>query len=76
MHRFWAHHSTKAKEQRQPHDYYFNYGSQQPKLKPTALPGRIARLRAVPRQLISRVARLIWRVVSQEVAEDAGRPKG
>ena len=76
MNRFWAHHSTKAKEQHQPYDYYFNYGSQQPKLKATAVPGRMARLRAVPGQLISGVARLIRRVMSQEVAEDAGRPQG
>ena len=77
MDRFWAHRSTKAKEQHQPHDYYFNYGSQQPNLQGAAtLPRRMAKLRAAPGQIISRVVRLIRRVVSHEVTKDAGRPQG
>ena len=65
MIRFWAHQSTKAKEQRQAFDYYFNYAGQLPQ-QPVhgSDPGRASGLLAVPGQVAKRLVDLIRRILS------------
>ena len=58
MVQFWAHQSTKAKEQRQVHDYYFNYAGRLPR-QPSNGPGWVPGLLAVPGQVVKRLVELI-----------------
>ena len=66
MLRFWAHQSTKAKEQRRTYDYYFNHAGQVPQLPANgAGPGRVARALAVPGQVVKRLVERIRRALSE-----------
>ena len=64
MIRFWAHQSTKAKEQRQVFDYYFNHASQPPQLPASgAKPGLVSGLLAVPGQVVKRLVERMRRIL-------------
>ena len=63
MLRFWAHHSTKAKEQHQVYDYYFNHAGGRSAPPPANGAGRVGGLLAVPGQVVKKLVGLVRRVL-------------